>query len=669
MSFTCFAAVAALAPLAFGGRISTPPNDWKISGPFGGTATTVAVDPRNPNKILAGALNTLLYQSQDFGGTWTLISFPTRNLGEVTSILVDPNDTEHYLVGVQDAFAGGLFESHDQGKTWTAVSDIRDFGVHSIAAAPSDPTEFVAGTMHGVMLSTDSGKTWSRISDPGNLEMQGITAVAIDPKDSNTIYAGTSHLPWKTTDRGKTWQSIHDGMIDDSDVFSIFVDPTLPNDIYASACSGIYASQNRGDLWKKIAGIPNTSRRTHVIRIDPTQPGTIYAGTTTGLFKSTNNGTNWRTLTDMQVNSIAFDPSDPKKMYFAMEYEGLAMSDDGGQTLKPINEGFADRQINAVTVLGNKLAAIETQEGESTGFFLSADRGESWSHIHAPRGLGGVHLRAIAGSHSEDRILLGVSTRDLYKSIDSGALWKPLPLRVVTQPVEPPPPTKSAARSKQGRRAPVKRYVKPRPIIRTLTPSEIEGLWTIVSGSKEVFYLGTNLGLFTTSDFGEQWTLVEMPGAVSVTAMYASPDGATLIARSSGGLYASKDAGQHWQQMSFPLPAMDVNDIAVPADPNGRILVATRVGLYSSTDGGQTWYANASGIQASTVSAVAYAGPEHSAYAVEYGQLYRSSDGGISWTSEPTAIRGLQIRQLWAPDSQSTRLYAVTSGLGVLFRD
>ena len=62
----------------------------------------------------------------------------------------------------------------------------------------------------------------------------------------NVIYAGTWHLPWKTTDGGATWTSIKQGIIEDSDVFSILVDPKQPKVVYLSACSGIYKSEDGG---------------------------------------------------------------------------------------------------------------------------------------------------------------------------------------------------------------------------------------------------------------------------------------------------------------------------------------------------------------------------------------------------------------------------------------
>jgi photosystem II stability/assembly factor-like uncharacterized protein len=91
--------------------------------------------------------------------------------------------------------------------------------------------------------------------------------------------------------------------------------------------------------------------------------------------------------------------------------------------------------------------------------------------------------------------------------------------------------------------------------------------------------------------------------------------------------------------------------------------------LFSSPDSGATWYAKATGLQASTVSAVTYLGNSQTAYATEYGQLYRSDDGGGTWSLVPSSLSQLPIRQLWVPDSSTNRLYAITSGLGILFRD
>ena len=664
-------AAAAIGAAAWAG--SAPIPDWKITGPFGGTATAVALDPANSNVVLSGGLNSLLFRSQDAGADWELMDFPKLSLSEITSALVDPADPNHYLVGVISAEGGGLFETADAGKSWQSVKELRNVGVRALASAPSKPSRFVAATLQGVWLSDDCGKSWSRISDLQNLEMVGVSAIAVDTKDPNIIYAGTSHLPWKTMDGGKTWQSISTGMIDDSDVFSIFVDPQNPNTVLASACSGIYSTDNRGDKWRKLMGIPNTSRRTHVVRQDPSNESVIYAGTTTGLFKTINHGLSWKSLTDTQVNSMAMDPSNPSHIYLALKDDGIGKSEDGGQQISLSNHGFVDRTISAVTRSGNRFVAVESQNRATSGIFVSADRGETWSQLQGVRGLAGVHLMTVAGMQSEDRILLAASSHQLYKSIDGGLIWKAIPVRLVIPPPPQPPKAEAPRRTRRGKqiaRTRTSRPVKPVVKIRELSPSQVFALYSARSGLKELMFAATDLGLFRSEDAGEQWTQAEVAGSGGVNALYfaAKFDG-RVMARSPGGLFISKDYGDHWTEVRFPLPASDVNDIAIPADPQAPLLVATRLGLYSSPDEGATWFANLGGIPASTVASVVYSGTNQTAYAVEYGRLFESSGSGLSWVPVPSSIPNLRIRQLWTPDIASGRLYGITSDLGIIFRE
>jgi photosystem II stability/assembly factor-like uncharacterized protein len=508
--------------------------------------------------------------------------------------------------------------------------------------------------------------------------MRAITAVAVDPKDPNTIYAGTPHLPWRTTDGGQTWSSIHSGMVDDSDVFSIYVDPKQPTEVFASACSGIYTSRDRGDGWRKVAGIPNTSRRTHVIREDPDHEGTIFAGTTMGLFRSPNSGTNWKVLTETQVNSIAFDPGKASTMYLAMQYDGVGKSLDGGDTIKLTDDGFVDRQISSMTRAGSALVSIESSDNETSAVFVSHDDGSSWTKLRSTRSLAGVHLRSIAGSPADEHKWIAASPRQLYKTVDGGTSWRPLTIKVIVTPAttrEVTTSTKvssskgqSAHRSTASTRT--KRVIRTNAVLKVMPSCELYGVYTISHGTSGLILAATEKGLLISEDLGESWTKSDLGAETPVYAVAASPNGdGRLLIESQTGLFLSKDAGAHWEKAAFPLPVGDINAMTLPADANAPILVGTRVGMYSSPDGGVTWNANASGLSASTVSAVTYSGEGRSAYAVEYGQLFRSEDAGSTWNRVPTSLHALPIRQLAVNSNKPSRLYAITSGLGILFRD
>ena len=148
--------------------------------------------------------------------------------------------------------------------------------------------------------------------------------MAIDPRDPQIIYAGTWHLPWKTSDGGLHWSSIKQGVIDDSDVFSIILDRGNPQTVFASACSGIYQSDDGGKLFRKVQGMPDSARRTRVLEQDPQDADTLYAGTTEGLWKTTDGGQDFRLISppDFILNGVLVDPRNSGRVLIATDRGG-----------------------------------------------------------------------------------------------------------------------------------------------------------------------------------------------------------------------------------------------------------------------------------------------------------------------------------------------------------
>jgi hypothetical protein len=141
---------------------SVPENDWTIAGPFGGSARSLAIDPQKPDVLLAGGMNSLVFRSQDAGQNWKLLDFPKHNLSEVTSLLVDPADSNHYLAGVIAAEDGGLLESHDAGATWKAVKSMNKFGVRALRSMP-EPHTCPGKPPIAVKLGNPFTREWSTI--------------------------------------------------------------------------------------------------------------------------------------------------------------------------------------------------------------------------------------------------------------------------------------------------------------------------------------------------------------------------------------------------------------------------------------------------------------------------------------------------------------------------
>jgi photosystem II stability/assembly factor-like uncharacterized protein len=185
---------------------------WQMSGPFGGSATSLAIDPAHPRVLLAGGRGAALFKSDDAGEHWRVLPLPARFEGAVTALWIDPLDSNHYLAGAHDTGSpfAGLYESRDAGASWNAVASLRGVPLWALTSHPARPTRLAAATWRGVWISDDSGATWRRITRDSDGELRAVTAVAFDPRQIDTLYAGTTHLPWKTTDLGRTWHSIHE---------------------------------------------------------------------------------------------------------------------------------------------------------------------------------------------------------------------------------------------------------------------------------------------------------------------------------------------------------------------------------------------------------------------------------------------------------------------------
>jgi photosystem II stability/assembly factor-like uncharacterized protein len=527
----------------------------------------------------------------------------------------------------------GLWESRDGGRSWTPNAAFASLSVRALAGSASDPAEIVAGSSRGVFLSLDSGREWRRISDADNAQLVGITAVAVDPRDAKTIYAGTPHLAWKTSDEGKSWISIADGMIDDSDIFSIFVDPDRAGYLLASACSGIYKSFDGGNTWRKITGIAGTFRRTHIISHNPGDASILYAGTTLGLLKSNDSGATWRQMNGVQVNSLTFGAADRDRVYIASE-DGIWTSADRGEKLDPLNSGFVARAIRSIAELsGNRLFTIDSEAGDRTAVFESDNGGETWQRVETS-GLEGIHLSHIAGFSG---ILVASDAHQIYLSKDGGHSW-----------------TATAAGSALSQNE--------------LQSARINQVEIIDRSGQPVILAATDQELLESGDLGKQWRKAPAAGSTEISNIDSStPASGRVVLRSAETLYLSNDSGQSWAPLGVPVDMSEVNEVAVPASNDLPILIATKKGLLESWNHDTAWYFQSEGLPLSTVTSVVY-DPSRStrAYILQFGNILETSDGGHSWTmlsKSPSSVH-----KLWKSAGFPDRTLGFTNELGLLLR-
>ena len=572
---------AALSPLlAFS---QAQPIVWRSIGPYGGDARSFTAVPGEPEHLYLGDIDNWVFESRDGGASWSRLSRigAADDLSDwiVDSIVVDASDHDTLFAGVWrvDHPDGGLFVSHDRGKSWKTIAALKGQSVRSLAQAPSNPDILVAGSLEGVYRSKDHGDTWELISPEGSTEIHEVESLAIDPKKPDVIYAGTWHLPWKTNDGGAHWHNIKQGVIDDSDVFSIIVDPERPSIVYVSACSGIYKSEDGGELFHKIQGIPSTARRTRVLMQDTQHREVVYAGTTEGLYRTHDAGHEWTRITgpDVIINDIYLDPSRPGRILLATDRGGVLASDDDGANFAQSNQGFSARKVEAMVADNRdprRVFAGVVNDKSYGGVFYTNDSGVTWGQV--AEGLDGRDVFALA--QAKDGTVLAGTGHGIF-ALETGDGFSD-PHWVMRSSIVNYG-TKIISESVNGSK--VNRIENI-----TLPARELSSRVADFDLTGNTWLAATAEGLFTSADQGQTW----QGGLVLGSAEYTSVgvwDG-EMLAASRHGLVFSRDEGKTWGPMQIPSRIKDIRKIAFSSD--GELWIGAGDGIYFSRDKGTSWF-------------------------------------------------------------------------------
>jgi photosystem II stability/assembly factor-like uncharacterized protein len=608
-------------------------------GPPGGDVRATAADPQDTNHIYLGTADGHVFGSQDAGETWRILGRVSPRVDSVVAtMLVDPRHSQTLFAGswTRDPSleaGGGIFRSDDGGLAWRS-SGLAGQTVRALVQAPSNPDTLVAGTLEGVFASKDFGATWQRISPRSNRELLNIDSLAIDPHRPETIYVGTFHLPWKTTNGGRTWTSIHQGMIDDSDVMSFLVDRTNPMRIFASACSGIYRSDNGGLLWKKVQGIPFSARRTHILAQDSERPSVIYAGTTEGLWRSEDFGGSWRQVTPANwvINSVEVPLSRPGRVVIGTTDLGILVSDDRGDHFTASNEGFNHRQTLALALdPGHPGRVLAVLANGPEPLLVTDDGGARWE----PLGKGISNNQLLRVYATPEGWWAALASGGLVRYDATRKNWVRQGQLVGEAAVL------STSKTTPRGRAPRVTAASLRKASSTAKATSLG--WTILdmAFSETRWFAASQRGLLVSENRGRTWNLLPFgPLAdLPVSSVRASHDGKSLWAASLRGLVFSSDGGRNWTWRDLPLEAGGALRLDIISDESGAdTFVATaHRGLFFSRDGGATWQQAASGLPQAPIQDFAIVENVIVASPAT-GGLYLSTDTGRTWSRLPGTI-------------------------------
>jgi photosystem II stability/assembly factor-like uncharacterized protein len=358
---------------------------------------------------------------QDFGDLhWRLLG-PFRG-GRVLTVAGVPGQPQHFYFG---AVNGGVWETHDAGRTWQPIFDDMPVGsIGALAVAPSDPNVLYVGTGEadmrsdiaqgdGMYRSADGGRHWTKI---GLSDSQQIGRVLVDPRDANTVFVAALGHPYgpnpergvfRTRDGGAHWQRVL-GKGDDTGAIDLAFEPGNPQVVYASLWqarrtpwnvyppasgpgSGLYKSIDGGDTWTQVRG--NGFPDSHVgrigIGISDSAPSRVYAivdGDAGGLYRSDDAGAHWRLASgDPRIwqrgwyfGRITVDPHNADRVY-AMNTIVLR-SDDGGAHFTALKGDGTGDDFHELWIDPND--SNRQILGVDQGALVTLNGGRTWSSWH-----------------------------------------------------------------------------------------------------------------------------------------------------------------------------------------------------------------------------------------------------------------------------------------------
>ncbi|HTF43584.1 MAG TPA: YCF48-related protein [Terriglobales bacterium] len=602
---------------------------WTVLGPDGGDARSLGHDPKNPDHVLLGTSTGSLFESEDGGHSWARLA----HLGDgddyvLDHIAFDPQDAKIIYVAawsVANQQAGDVFRSHNGGKSWEAIPGMHGKSVRALAIAASDSKTVIAGAIDGVFRSQDGGKNWVKISQAAQGEIESL---AVDPKDANVIYAGTWHLAWKTADGGANWEHIKQGMIEDSDVFSVIVDSDNPAVVFASACSGIYKSENAGELFKKIQGIPFTARRTRVLKQDPVNPQIVYAGTTEGLWRTADLGKTWKQVTgpEVVVNDVMVDPRNSSRVLLATDRGGVLASDNGAQSFSASNHGYTHRYVTSILaskIDPNTILVGVVNDREWGGVFASNDGGKSWAQKSS--GLSGKDVFTLEETSRGD--FVAGTSHGIYLLPAKGNQWQPINA-IVNEKVSSRVVKKGARKTTVVTKTPIRSVLDARVNEIEITPRR--------------WLAATTVGLFISSNDGKSWSGGPVLGKKEFSSVQAQ--GEFIAAASTTNVLLSADGGLTWQPSSLASYLSSIRNLTVT--PEAQVIVASHDGAFGSSDSGATWRHLSNGLPDKNISSVTYDSSRKRllATSTETGVVFVSENGGQKWHRGPDS--GYPLRRI-----------------------
>ena len=445
-------------------------DSWAPLGPIGdvgndgiaGRVISLAVDPRNPNRVFAGSASGGLWVSESDGPDqspanwrdgsrpywrWRYVDTGHPVLG-VGAIAIHPRDPEIIYIGTGEVYGYrrtargfdyqptrgnygiGILRSNDGGKTWTRSLpwEARDqTGVQDLAIVPG-PEGFTvwAATSEGVYrLDTSKGASESKEDWKLSLGVVAATSLSVHPGKPGEVmvacgnFASPGHGLYRTRDGGATWDRLVRGLPVTFQGKGVLArSPSNPDIVYASLGNStqLLFSNDSIPAGATSTGGADGSTYPENTRFKCLYTATPLNGPSTWLMRSVDGGDSWDTRNAIQdsyntqgwyVGAVAVHPQDPDNLYLG--YIGPNRSFDGGKTIEDMVV-WKENRLLAQSVYSQDngslifvdLHAIRYAPGDPEILYFASDQGV---------------YRSADGGRTNERVNQGFNTTQFYRGM------------------------------------------------------------------------------------------------------------------------------------------------------------------------------------------------------------------------------------------------------------
>lgn len=325
--------------------------------------------------------------------------------------------------------------------------------------------------------------------------------------------------------------------------------------------------------WKLVYEVPRGGPTGWInqLVIDPTKPNILYAATEgAGFLVSEDGGSSWMpknegltqaeegTVSGYHIRCLALDPAKPGVMYLGMAAFGVFKSTDSGNTWSPMsNESLGDTYTKVLAIHPAKPDTLYLGT-DGGGMYRFNNETNEWDEI--TEGLRNTYIRALVMDPKDPKVLYVATEGGVWKSTNGGDNWTSATNGITT------------------------RYI----LSLAIDPK-----------NSKVLYAGTDGGgLFKTEDGGDKWVSIggdiwlaessteelTAPGAeeestLVVSSVVVNPvDPAIVYAANPNGVFRSADGGKTWAKIDAGLTSTVVKSLSVTSTKPVTVYAGTADG-------------------------------------------------------------------------------------------